>query len=64
MITFLFLLLLLPVVVVKRARDELAIVCELEDEFDLVLIEIDLPDLDGLEFIESIVRLCKLRVVG
>lgn len=64
MITFLFLLLLLPVVVVKRARDELAIVCELEDEFDLVLIEIDLPDLDGLEFIESIVRLCKLPVVG
>ncbi|XP_047331304.1 putative two-component response regulator-like APRR8 [Impatiens glandulifera] len=55
-------MILLYVIVAERATEALSMVGESRREIDIVVTEFDLPDMDGLMFIEKVLEIKKLPV--
>ncbi|XP_059599029.1 two-component response regulator ARR2-like [Vitis vinifera] len=51
------------VVTVERVTDALAMILERKDEVDLVMTELHMPDMDGLQLLDEIQKTSKLPVV-
>ncbi|KAL6322555.1 hypothetical protein AAG906_009864 [Vitis piasezkii] len=52
------------VVTVERVTDALAMILERKDEVDLVMTELHMPDMDGLQLLDEIQKTSKLPVVN
>ena len=62
---FMFLIwIIIPVVTVERVTDALAMILERKDEVDLVMTELHMPDMDGLQLLDEIQKTSKLPVVS
>lgn len=55
---------IIPVVTVERVTDALAMILERKDEVDLVMTELHMPDMDGLQLLDEIQKTSKLPVVS